>query len=293
MIDKDIKKIKNRALLSLKSLKVSLSLNKYYKEPLVISNICSNPNNRDYCELVVVSFNNSKVISYQIKSLKNFFLYPFRYTVFDNSTDETKAKEILEICTKENIRYVKLPHQHFLPKGMVSYSHGIALNYIFRNYINKYSNAEYLGVLDHDIFCVEQFDISRYLKEQPYYGLVHHRSCNPSKIKYIWPGFAFYRAEYIHSIELDFRPSIRLAGDTGVRLYESVYSKSVIDIDKLNMVKEEHRFLDNSHNVANAGYSFFSSGWIHCWNASNYMELNGMHDKMKAIYNYLDNIFEK
>lgn len=284
---KKIKKIRNKALIAIKDIKISIYLNKYYKEPFIIKDDRAIPNDLKYCELVVVSFNNSKVISYQIKSLKRFFKYPFRYTVFDNSTDETKAKEIHQICSNENIGYMRLPNQYFLPKGMVSYSHGIALNYIFKNYINKYSNAEFTGILDHDIFCIERFDISNYLKEQPYYGLIHHRSCNPNMIKYIWPGFAFFKTNYIRNVDLDFRPSIRLAGDTGVRLYESIYSKNDIDIDKLDMVKEEHRFFDNTHNVLNAGYSYFSSGWIHCWNASNYMKLEGMQDKMTAVYDFL------
>ena len=283
-----IKKVKKRLLITYKDLIISLNLNKYYNKPININNNRI-PSDGDFCELIVVSFNNSKVISYQIKTLKKYFLYPFQYTVFDNSTDETKAKEIYEICSKENVGYVRLPCQHFIPKGMVSYSHGIALNYIFRNYICKYNKAEYIGILDHDIFCIEQFNISKFLNKQPYYGLVHHRSCNPDKIKYIWPGFAFFRKEAIKDVNLDFRPSIRLAGDTGVRLYESIYSKNDIDIDKLDMAKEEHRFFDKTHNVLNAGYSYFSSGWIHCWNASNYKKLEGMDDKMTALFDLLNN----
>ena len=267
-------------------------LQQYYKRRINWNHMTMAPSNEPYCELIVVSFNNFEVISYQIKTLKKFFQYPFRYTVFDNSNDEKKSQEIYKICNKENVGYVKLPIQHFLCQGMESYSHGIALNYIFRNYINQFCTAEYIGVLDHDIFCVEFFDISRYLKKQPFYGLVHRRSCKPEKIKYIWPGLLFLRKDSIKNINLDFRPSVRLSGDTGVRLYQSLYSKKVEDLEELDMVKEEHHYLDDSRNLANAGYSIFTPGWIHCWNASNYRKISGMGNKMITVYKILDNKLE-
>lgn len=49
----------------------------------------------DFCDLAVVSFNKSKVIEYQIRSLNKFFSYSFRYTVYDNSTKEDVSAEIL------------------------------------------------------------------------------------------------------------------------------------------------------------------------------------------------------
>lgn len=42
--------------------------------------------------MAVVAFNNSGVVEYQIRSLKKFFEYPFRYTVYDNSTKKMYCK---------------------------------------------------------------------------------------------------------------------------------------------------------------------------------------------------------
>ena len=41
--------------------------------------------NAEFCDLAVVTFNNSEVVEYQIRTLEKFFKYPFRYTVFDLS----------------------------------------------------------------------------------------------------------------------------------------------------------------------------------------------------------------
>ena len=89
----------------------------------------------DFCDLAVVTFNNSKVVDYQIRCLSRYFKFPFRFTVFDNSTNENIAAEINDICKKHKIVYIKLPKQDFLPVGMGSYSHGIACNYLFEKYI--------------------------------------------------------------------------------------------------------------------------------------------------------------
>ena len=85
----------------------------------------------EFCDLAVVSFNNSEVVEYQIRALNRFFKFPFRYTVFDNSTKNMVSEEILAICKKYEVGYVKLPRQELLPKGWGSYSHGIACNYLF------------------------------------------------------------------------------------------------------------------------------------------------------------------
>ena len=88
----------------------------------------------EYCDLVTVAFNNSDFVKYQIKALNKNFIYPFRYTVFDNSTREEIAKEIEEICHQENVGYIRLPKQDSLSP---STSHAIALNYLWRNYYSK------------------------------------------------------------------------------------------------------------------------------------------------------------
>lgn len=89
----------------------------------------------DFCDLAVVAFNNSEVVDYQIRTLRKFFRYPYRYTVFDNSTCEDKAREIEAVCRRHATGYVRLPRQEFMPRGRGSYSHGIACNYLFNRYI--------------------------------------------------------------------------------------------------------------------------------------------------------------
>ena len=226
----------------------------------------------DFCDLATVTFNNTEVVEYQIRTLQRFFTFPYRYTVFDKSTEEEKADEIHTICKSHNVGYVRLPKQEFIPKGFGSYSHGIACNYLFYNYIQN-GGGKYFGLLDHDIFPVEKFDISEYLEKQFFYGIKHRY--------YIWPGFFFIRMSHIRKTKLDFRPSLWLHGDTGAcnryRLFRNV------DFTKYEMPSDKKILFDDDKDIFEYGYSYFSCGWIHCWNASNYMGKD-IQLKMKRIF---------
>lgn len=231
----------------------------------------------DFCDLAVVPFNNSKVVDYQIRCLNRYFKFPFRFTVFDNSTNEDIATEIKYICKKHGIVYIKLPKQNFIPRGMGSYSHGIACNYLFENYIRN-GGAKYFGLLDHDIFPVEDFDISSYLEKQFFYGVKHRF--------YIWPGLFFIRMDAVKNKKMDFRPSLHLHGDTGACNGPLLFKN--VKWDDYMLVGDEKRCFDGYNDIFEYGYSYFSCGWIHCWNASNYMGKKNIDFKMNMIYEMLE-----
>ena len=90
---------------------------------------------------------------------------------------------------------------------------------------------------------------------------------------------------HIKNIKLDFRPSLWLHGDTGAcnryRLFRNV------DLSRYQTPTDEHRYFDDNVDFFANGYSYFSCGWIHCWNASNYMGKD-IVQKMKSIFSLLE-----
>lgn len=225
-----------------------------------------------------MTFNNSEVVEYQIRTLKKFFKYPFRYTVFDNSTKEDVAAEILAVCKKHAVGYVKLPKQEFLPKGYGSYSHGIACNYLFNKFV-KHGGAKYFMLLDHDIFLIDDFDVSKQFDTQFFYGTKHR--C------YVWPGLWAMPMDVILKHGVDFRPSLHLHGDTGACNYYHFFKG--MDWGKYKLVKDVHCFLDDTDDdIFRNGYSLMDDCWLHCWNASDYMG-KGVDNKMNRIYAMLEN----
>lgn len=227
--------------------------------------------------MAVVTFNNSEVVKYQIRTLNRFFKYPFRYTVFDNSTNERASAEIFTICKNYDVGYVKLPKQEFLPKGYGSYSHGIACNYLFNKFV-KDGGAKYFMLLDHDIFLIDDFDISTQFDFQFFYGAKHGF--------YIWPGLFGMPMDLLKKKGVDFRPSLHLHGDTGACNYYHFFKG--MDWSKFHFVKDVHCFLDDTDDdIFRNGYSLMDDRWLHCWNASDYMK-KGVNNKMKCIYFMLE-----
>lgn len=252
----------------------------------------------DFCDLAVVAFNNSEVVDYQIRTLRKFFRYPYRHTVFDNSTSEDKAREIEAVCRRHATGYVRLPRQEFLQAnairylGSSSHSHGIACNYLFNNYILN-GGGKYFGLLDHDIFPVAPFDISRHLDDQFFYGHRIHgyfgitEPYNPRRYGYfIWPGLWFIRMDYSKIQKVDFRPSLRLHGDTGSRNGVTLFKG--LDWSQYKLAEERHCLFDGAGDIFDGGYSLFDNAWVHCWNASNYMGKPNLDRKMRLIYQMLE-----
>ena len=271
-IKRIIDRIKDELLFS----KLAFYTKLFYGRGRIIVKLADTPK-CDFCDLAVVTFNNSKVVDYQIRCLNRYFKFPFRFTVFDNSTNDSIALDIRDICNKYGVVYVRLPEQNFIPKGMGSYSHGIACNYLFEKYI-RHGGAKYFGLLDHDIFPVEEFDISEYLEKQFFYGVKHKF--------YLWPGLFFIRMDVIKNKKIDFRPSLHLHGDTGAcngtLLFKNIKWEDYI------LVKEEKRCFEGYDDIFEYGYSYFTCGWIHCWNASNYMGKKNIDFKMNLIYEMLE-----
>lgn len=232
--------------------------------------------------MAVVTFNVAEVVEYQIRTLNKFFKYPFRYTVFDNSTKENVSKMILDICTEYGVGYVKLPNQEFLPKGYGSYSHGIACNYLYDRFI-KNGGAKYFMLLDHDIFLIKEFDISRQFDSQFFYGVKHGF--------YLWPGLWAMPMDVIRSRGVDFRPSLHLRGDTGASNYSRFFKG--LDWSKYHTVKDHNVMFDDiDDDVFRNGYSVMDGCWLHSWNASDYMH-KGVTDKMRRIYDILEEKMQK
>lgn len=241
----------------------------------------------DFCDLFTVAFNNAEFIEYQIKALRKNFVYPYRYTVFDNSNNEENADEIKTVCKQYSCKYIRLPKQD--TKIDVANSHGTALNWIWRKYMSQ-SSAAYFGILDHDIFPIKPFDLMPYIEGQEVFGYVRKSEKNVL-IKqgrwYLWPGLTFFDGSYIKGKRLDFCPDWNHGLDTGGKNYFIIYKN--IDVDKIKTTKPREVRIDSTCGAYWGGYEEFDCGWIHMWNGSGYT----YSEKWKEKYNNFICVLEK
>lgn len=143
------------------------------KEKFVIENYYSSDYNKESnVDLITVSFNNPIIIDYQIKLFRKYLQGSFCHIVCDNSNMEERAKQIREVCVKNNITYIHCEPKK-IPHGYAD-SHGIALNWIYYSIVRKRKNN--FAFLDHDIFPIKVLNIESYLEKAELAGRVYEQS---------------------------------------------------------------------------------------------------------------------
>lgn len=213
--------------------------------------------NKAAVDIVTVAFNNEMVIEQQERLLRKYLLDSFSYTVADNSSDPEKRVIIRQLCIEKGIGYVSLPPNPYNGKNS-SFSHGLALNWIYNNYIIP-RKIECFGFIDHDIYPVKPTSILSFLEQAPVFGLIQERGDK----WYLWPGFCFFLRDFIDARIVDFLPG--KDSDTGGRNWESIYSK--LDRQQIPVVNHEYGNLREGTDPQSDLYEKIGD-WVHTFNAS-------------------------
>lgn len=218
--------------------------------------------NKAVVDVITVAFNNEMVIEQQDRLLRKYLLDSFRYIVADNSSDPEKRRIIRRLCMEKGVDYVSLPLNPYNGKNS-SFSHGLALNWIYINYI-KPRNTACFGFIDHDIFPVQPTRIVPFLEQSPVFGLIQEREDK----WYLWPGFCFFLREFIDVRTVNFLPGDN--SDTGGSNWESLYSQ--LDRQKIPVIKHEYGNLREGTDPQSDLYEKIGD-WVHTFNASNWKKV--------------------
>lgn len=167
--------------------------------------------------LVTVAYSDPQAINWQAQLIKRYVPNAL-YLIADNSPDEESATAIRTIAKAEDLLYVRLPQNPWHPG---SRSHGIALNWIWRNIIRP-GEPERFGLLDDDLFPTSPDDPFAVLDTQDYYGVVREAGVR----WFLWAGFCFYRFDRVKNSPLDFGQDWFNGLDTGGGNWRSLYCKA-------------------------------------------------------------------
>ncbi len=253
----------------------------YTKRPSIILNTKS-------CDLreidiVTTAFNNPGVILYQIKLLRKYLIDSYCYTVADNSTNAKKSDAIMNICKKERVSYIRLPNNPYNN----SVSHGVAMNWIYKNYIVK-RKAKYFGFIDHDIFPTSKTSIVQFLKKQSIYG--HYQERNG--IWYLGAGFSFFRSnKNLKSMNFKKGAVNKIKLDTGGMNWKKLYSK--INKDQIKFPSHYYKTIRNTDGKAQSDKIEFIGGWLHLFNASGWLSIPKQRERNLIIVKILENLINK
>lgn len=240
---------------------------------------CSNHAVRtNILDLVTVACNNEYTIEHQYRLLNKYLTDPFHYTVADNSSSPIKQQSIFEMCHKAKIAYIRLPSNPLTMTGFANYSHGMACNWLYNNYIEPRA-APYFGFLDHDIYPIKRTSIVNILENQPVFGrrepltvgkldmgdvsIFTSQFDASASVWWLKVGFSFFRRDYVLGKVMDFTPN--KGWDAGFSNWGSIYSK--IDPATIEFPMHISCKLQDSNGVHVSQYEIIDD-WIHTGNAS-------------------------
>ncbi len=235
-------------------------------------------NSSDSLDIITIAFNNTFVLKHQIQKIKkNIKDKNYTHIIVDNSNKWDKRIEIRNMCEDEGLSYIGLPDlskKSFCP----STSHAQALNWTYQHVIKK-RKPTWFGFIDHDIFPIQSQSIFDMIGNQPFFGRKETRK----QYWYLWPGFCFFRFDFLREFSVDFSPTriVDTNLDTGGALWCPVYSK-------LNM--SDFIFCNNLRIPLNQlGYpyedevEFLNNNWFHSLNASLWRDASDYRDAIEDI----------
>ncbi len=236
---------------------------------------CEIPADKNFVDIVSVSFNNEQVVYHQQRLLKKYFKDPFVHTIIDNSSRSEKSQLIKDICKENNIGYIRLPDNF----ASGSDSHGLALNWTYKNFIIPRA-AKYFGLIDHDIYPVSNATALDKLKDQPFFGLKQTRD----RIWYLWAGFCFFKRDYLQNKKIDFMPC-NINGvylDTGGANWESLYKN--VNPGNLLFPQQTYGKLREGE-IAQSDMVEYIGDWVHSFNGSYWMEVQAKENELNVFLN--------
>ncbi len=163
--------------------------------------------------LITIAFSDPQLIEWQAQLMRIYVSQPV-YLIADNSPDDS-AEAIEAIAERHGSPYVRLPAN---PWGPGSRSHGISMNWLWRNIILP-GEPEAFGFLDHDLFPTAPDDPFSALSTQDFYGLV--RTAGPRW--FLWAGFCMFKFDNVRHKPLDFGQDWFVGLDTGGGNWEVLY----------------------------------------------------------------------
>jgi hypothetical protein len=166
--------------------------------------------------LVTIAYDDPEAIEMQAQAVTRCVPHAL-YVVADNSSDDAAACAIAAVAARFQAPYLRLPHAR---EPGDSRSHGLALNWVWRNLIRPGEPAAF-GFLDHDLFPTKPDDPFAMLERQPIYGML--RWCGERW--FLWAGFCLFSFDTVRDLKLDFGQDWFKGLDTGGGVWRSLYRR--------------------------------------------------------------------
>ena len=173
--------------------------------------------------VVTIAYNTPWTISLLVDCWQKYCVGTILLVV-DNSSKGLASQEIRKICSNQDILYLRLPHNR---EWHPSRSHGLALNWIWKNILSRLTNLTSIGFIDHDCYPIRAWNPH----SQPYkvaYGLKSPGWIRNQPTWSLWAGYMFFRScknQKVTDLDMDFTPNPLDGLDTGGMNWRTLYRK--------------------------------------------------------------------
>ncbi len=166
--------------------------------------------------LATVAFEDPPGLDMHVSLIRRYVKFD-QHLVVDNSRDAGMAAQNREIADAAGALYLQLPPNPWTKRNE-SRSHGIALNWIWRNIIKPAAPYAF-GLVDDDMFPVAPVDPFAPLARHDFYG--DQRTAGTRW--FLWAGYCFFLFDAVKDKPLDFGLDWFIGLDTGGANWDVLY----------------------------------------------------------------------
>lgn len=259
-----------------------------HSRPTNVCHLSLDPIEEQHVDIITVAFNNVELIRLQERFLRKYVSDKYTHIVVDNSTDPVVRKQLFSFCAENGVAYLGMP-KNWLNRIGSSYSHAMALNYIYRHVI-CFRRPWAFGQIDHDLFPIREISLMDKLKDQPLYGPLRLRGT----CWYLSAIMSFFRFEFTEGKRVDFMPVTpdKIYLDSGGGNWYDLYSR--LDLHSLQFPDECIESIRKGGNRHSDSLEFFDGKcWLHTINGSCWKKIPGEDEKNSIVRQLLLDILDK
>jgi hypothetical protein len=238
-------------------------------------------------------FNRPDLLQYQIDSLKKFIECDYDISVAYDTRNNEYYDEFKKISEDNLVNFYSYKSE---PGQTSSFYHSKIIKSVYDDIIVKYDHDCNVMFLDHDMFLIDDLNVSEEMSIYDILGCLQTRE----HVRYIWPGMMIFKKSSIENKQFDFYPQT-VDGqvlDTGGGTYKLLLDKNIKYLDTEVEYPDDYKGINlKDENVTN-GFNYelhFNGKFLHYRNACSWHNSYVISDNEKTnlLKKILSDILDK
>lgn len=231
----------------------------------------------------------------QDQLFKKFLKDEYQFHVIDDAIEENISSQFKEICKLRSIGYYKKPERIFQMNPAQACADTVQWTY--DNIIKENHKNDIVFFCDSDMFLLDEFNISEYMKDTVIAGLPQERG----NVTYMWNGIMFFNMPKVKEIDLDIDFSDGVVDgqmtDVGGHTYY-YFQKNSISMKQTDVQYPSHFYdIELQNESVTKGYNFelhLDGKFLHYRAATNWhSNWRGSQDPLKIKTEIFNQIIER